>query len=131
MKVTQNTIKNARSGNTFWRVMVDIDHKGELCTHTTRIDLKGKRIRVNFDFCGTSSVKIESDRMFSGNFLNDVAGHGHRVHTFTQEKQAKKFADEILTMQHLHPLAVQDAINDYNDRQFFNFYIDQDLDCWN
>lgn len=122
MKVTQNSIKNARSGNTFWRVLVNVDYKGELYANITRIDLKGKRIRVNFEFGGLSSVKIGSNRLLSGNFLNDVAGHSRRVHTFTQEKQAKKFADEIQTMQHLHPLAIQSAFDEYNDRIMYRYY---------
>lgn len=119
MKVTQNSIKKARSGNTFWRVQVRLDYKARLCADITRVDLKGKKIRVNFKFCQAPSIKIApGNESFRGRgyFLNDVAGWGNSIATFTQEKQAKRFANEVLTMQHLHPLAIQEAINDYNDR---------------
>lgn len=116
MKVTQNSIKKARSGNTFWRVLVSLDHNACLCANITRVDLKGKKILVNSEGFEKPHVKIGSKRFLSGNFLNDVAGWSPRVQTFTKEKQAKRFANEVLTMQHLHPFAIQDAIECYNDR---------------
>lgn len=125
MKVTQNSIKKARSGNTFWRVLVRLDHKAHLRAEITRIDLKGKKILVNSESFEKPHVKIGSKRFLSGNFLNDIAGWSPRVQTFTKEKQAKRFANEVLTMQHLHPLAIQDAIDHYNDRIMFDRFYDE------
>lgn len=127
MKVTQSTIKKARSGNTFWRVQVRLDYKARLCADITRVDLKGKKILVNLGYGMKPCLKIGSKRFLSGNFLDDVAGWSHRVQTFTKEKQAKRFVKEVLTMQHLHPLVIQDAIEEYyNDRIMFDREIDSD-----
>jgi len=125
MKVTQNSIKKARSGNTFWRVLVSLDHNARLRANITRVDLKGKKILVNSDFFDKPNVKIGSTRFLGGDFLNDIAGWSHRVQTFTKEKQAKRFANEVLTMQHLHPLVIQDAIKNYNDRIMFDRFYDE------
>lgn len=132
MKVTRNTIKNARSGNTFWRVLVHVDRYNKIVADIERRDLIGSKVIANLGFekeCRTVFIGKKGSLWRSS--LNDIAGHSPSVQTFTQEKQAKKFAFEIENEPHLHPEAIRDAIlHDRVSKMFDQYYSDMDYD-WN
>lgn len=127
MKVTQNTIKNARSGNTFWRVLVGYSpFEGRIVATSQRIDLNGKKVFKSFESTNDISVKIGDD--LRGHYLDDVAGWSECVQTFTQEKQAKNFVFEIENMPHLHPEAINAALENYDENQLWSHFSEEDFD---
>lgn len=128
MKVTQNTIKNARSGNTFWRVQVRLDWNNKIRAHKERVDLVGPRLVYNLGFSKECrQIAVGPKDGFRYRFLSDLAGHSPSVQTFTQEKQANNFVFEIENEPHLHPEVINDVFRkEENRREYDNFVYDWD-----